>query len=235
MNVAKRLLFCSAMATLCTISAMTTLSAEPLPLDKWTYIEVDSCRAKWGDWDQPGWMKYFGLDMSDVTGDGFRDIVSGRYFYRNPGGDMSGVWDRVDFGLNLDGMLFVDVNGNGLGDVIAEALPDVYWLEANDAQGSTWRATKIGSITETKHVNGQGYILAQLVPGGKPEILLSAGDGTYCIEIPEDPESGNWPCHRITVETSEEGIGAGDIDGDGDIDIAVGAGKGGEGRRVTWW
>ena len=180
-------------------------------------------------------MKYFGLDMADITGDGFRDIVSGRYFYRNPGGDMSGVWDRSDFGFNVDGMLFVDVNGNGLGDVIAEALPDVYWLEAEDTEGNSWRAVKIGSIAKTKHVNGQGYTLAQVVQGGKPEILLTAGDGVYCIEIPEDPEPGNWPCHRITTGTSEEGIGAGDIDGDGDIDIAVGSGENNEGRTVTWW
>ena len=54
-------------------------------LNNWTYLQIDNSRAKWGDWDPPGWVRYFGLDMQDITGNGYKDIVSGRYFYRNPG------------------------------------------------------------------------------------------------------------------------------------------------------
>ena len=206
------------------------------PLSEWTYIEVDSTRGKWGDWDEPKYMKYFGLSMHDITGNGYRDIVSGRYFYRNPGGDMTGKWERIDFGFNVDGMLFVDVDGDSYGDIIAEALPDVYWLEAQDSSGNSWKATKIGSIPKTGHINGQGYKLAQIIRGGKPEILLSSGKGIYCIEIPADPSNGNWPASCIAIEATEEGIGIGDIDGDGDIDIAAGSGeKKGDGMNASWW
>lgn len=212
-----------------------TSVAEDIP-DSWTYIEIDSTRSKWGDWSEPEWMKYFGLAMMDVTGDGYRDIVSGRYFYRNPGGDMTDTWERIDFGLNVDGMLFVDVDGDNYGDIIAEALPDVYWLEAQDSQGGSWKARKICSIPKTNHVNGQGYKLAQIVQGGKPEILLSSGNGIYCIEIPVNPSDENWPVRCIAPEATEEGIGTGDIDGDGDIDIAAGSGeKKGDGMTVSWW
>ena len=55
---------------------------QEISLDQWHYIEVDSQRAKHGDWADPAWLKYFGLDMMDVTGDNFKDIVAGRYFYR---------------------------------------------------------------------------------------------------------------------------------------------------------
>jgi hypothetical protein len=203
-------------------------------LDNWTYIQVDSGRGKWGDWDEPKWLKYFGLDMRDVTGDGYKDIVAGRYLYRNPGDDMTARWERVTFERNLDGMLFVDVDGDAFADVIAEALPDVFWLEAQDKQGNSWKATQIGTLPKTGHVNGQGYVLAQIIAGVKPEIVVAAGDGTYYFEIPENPDSGDWPSARIAAETMDEGIGVGDIDGDGDIDIATGKVMG-EKHVVMWY
>jgi len=237
MVLTKRLLECAAICFcvfLCTCpSAKAVVSA-----DNWTYIEVDNNRSKWGDWDEPEHLRYFGLDMADVTGDGCKDIVSGRYVYLNPGDDMTGKWQRVDFGLNVDGMLFVNVDDDNFGDVIAEALPNVYWLEAEDTKANRWRATKIGTLPKTGHINGQGYILAQIVAGGKPEIILSCGDGVYYFEIPANPQAGNWPRTRISPSSSEEGVGTGDIDGDGDIDIAVGIStegtKKGEATAAAW-
>lgn len=229
------LIICCGLFVSCSVTDKS--SEQKLSLDDWTYIEVDSKRAKWGDWNEPEWLRYFGLSMADVTGDGYKDVVSGRYFYRNPGDDMTGRWERIDFGFNVDGILFVDVDGDNFGDIIAEALPNVYWLEAEDMQGSSWKAIQIGTMPKTHHVNSQGYDLAQIIPGGKPEILLSAGDGIYYFEIPDNTNAGNWPRTHIAHEASEEGIGVGDIDGDGDVDIAAGSGgkKKGEGMEATWW
>jgi hypothetical protein len=208
-------------------------SDNKLSLDDWTYIEVDNKRGKWGDWDEPNWLKYFGLAMADVTGDGYKDIIAGRYFYRNPGGNMSGRWQRITFSINMDAMLVVDVDGDSFTDAIAEALPDVYWLEAEDKPGNSWKAKKIGTLPKTGHVNGQGYMLGQIIAGGKPEIILACGDGIYYFQIPGNPENGNWPKTRIASETMDEGIGTGDIDGDGDIDITTGK-KEGETFMVIW-
>jgi hypothetical protein len=202
-----------------------------LPLDRWTYIPVDDHKGKWGDFEKPAWMRYFGLAAGDVTGDSYKDIVSGRYFYRNPGGDMTGLWARVDFGMNVDGMLMVDVDGDGQLDVIAEHLPDVYWLKPLDKEANTWKALKVASIPTASHVNGQGYKLAQLVPGPKQQILL-ASQGLYYITIPEHPENGNWPVTCIAKDATDEGVDVGDFNDDGRLDVAAGYG---DGRQVAWW
>ena len=197
---------------------------------KWTYIQVDDDRDVYRNR-----IKAFGLAMGDLTGDAYGDIASGRYFYRNPGADMTGKWERITFPVNVDAVLIVDVDGDELGDVIGQALPDVYWLEAKDIQGNSWNTTKIGTIAKTGHENGQGYAVAQIIPGGKPELILKGGsedNEVYYFEIPDNPEVGNWPHTLITNESTDEGVGVGDIDGDGDIDIC-GGGLGG--KAVGWW
>lgn len=197
-------------------------SGQKLPLDKFTYFQIDSTRQKWGDWEEPSWLRYFGLDFPDVDGNGYKDIIAGRYFYMNPTGDLSGEWKRADLGMNVDGMLAVDVDGDRQGDVIGTRLPDVYWFETDDWRaGSRWASVKVAELPPSGHVNGQGYEKAQIVPGGKPELLIASGEGTYYLEIPAEPETGNWPKTRINSNATEEGIGVADIDGDGFLDIAT--------------
>ncbi len=44
--------------------------SQKLALDKWKYIEADNNRGKWGDWAEPEWLRYFGLDIMDINKDG---------------------------------------------------------------------------------------------------------------------------------------------------------------------
>ena len=216
-------------------SPKLTIPADKLPLDRWTYIQVDDSRGKWGDFAQPDWLKYFGLSASDINGDNYLDIISGRYFYLNPGGDMSGSWTRTDLGSNVDALLFVDIDYDNFADCIATALPDIYWFEAEDMQGTSWKGKKIGEVPPTSHVNGQGFTLAQIVSGGMPEIVLSTGNGIYYLEIPSKPLSGNWPVTLAAEEASEQGLAVGDIDGDGLNDIVAPYGDRKDPRMIGWW
>ena len=208
-------------------------------LDQWTYIHGDNTRGAsiFGSGT-------FGLGFADLDGDGYQDIASGHYFYRNPGSTMTSTpWPRITLpgnpqtGRALDAFLLFDAEGTGvMNDIIAEDLPSVTWLRANDAQGTSWTARVVAQVPVTVHGNGRTVISAHIVATNtKPDILLSGGDGIYLMQIPSDPAGGSWPIMRITTTTGGEqkAIGTGDLDNDGDLDIAVAAGE--SQLQVDWW
>ncbi len=188
---------------------------QPLSLDKWYYIQIDSLR------DQ----RDMGLVMVDLNGDGEKDIASGKWVYFNPGGDMSTSWKRKTLPINVDLLLAVNVDDDGHPDLIAEnSAGQMFWLEMNDAQGDDWYYRQIGNAGKGNHfLSTQGYELAQPEAGDKPEIIIVGGEqpngAIYYYKIPSNPGTNEWK--RITVASSvyPEGIGYADLDGDGDIDL----------------
>jgi hypothetical protein len=197
-----------------------------LPLTNWTYIQPDSNRAS----------RKFGLTAGDLTNDSLLEIISGQYVYSNPGGNLTGSWARTTLpDSSLDALLTLDVDSDNLGDVIAmNNTGNVYWLEATNTQATSWTQTLIGNVgSSDEGISTQGYAIAQLVSGGKPEIIINVANKLSFFEIPGSPAAGNWPNQIIsTIITSEpEGVATGDIDQDGDIDIASVI----NGTQVAWW
>lgn len=196
-------------------------------LAHWHYIKVDAARTKMGTG-----FPAFGLAFGDLNRDGWVDIISGKYFYRNPGGDLTGPWSRITFPVDADAMLVVDVDGDGQLDVIAQSLPNVYWLKPN-SDGSQWTARVVASLPPTEHKNSQGYRLAHIVPGStRPEIVFTTGDGVWFLHIPDNPATGIWPGVRITSGTSEDLLAAGDVNRDGFVDIVA---SDANGKTIDWY
>jgi hypothetical protein len=208
-------------------------------LDRWTYIQADNNRVptskKKGS---------FGIGFADVNGDRKLDIASGAHFYRNPGGDMAKTpWPRVDLpadptsGNPLDAGLLFNVKGSGPArDILAEALPNVVWLHTDDKNGASWTARIVAQLPPPRHGNGRLMRQAKITPGfSRSEILLTGGGGTYLLQVPENPEAGNWPIRKITHTDADEqkAIGLADIDRDGHLDLVLPAGI--RLPQVEWW
>jgi hypothetical protein len=187
------------------------------------YEAIDETRPIWGATESPAWLRWFGLDVADVNGDGHGDVVAGRFVYLNPGdSSVSKDWKRIDLGINADGLMFTDVDGDELPDLIAARYPEVYWFEAADASGEHWSGRAVGQVPRTGHVNGQGFGEADLFKGGKNEIILSAKDGIYAASIPELVKEKPWEFIRVAARSSDEGFAMVDMDGDGDLDLIGG-------------
>jgi hypothetical protein len=201
------------------------LTPTPGPgLSGWTYHEVTASHEQ-----------TFGLAFGDLDGDDDVDIVSGPYWYANPG-DLLGTWTQSPaFPGGVHAMLVVDVDGDAFADVIAQsnAGADVTWLEATNAAATAWSTTPIGTLPPASHSIGmQGYRIADVEEGGRPEILLSSGGGVFYFAIPGDPGAGDWPKVRVSANPSDEGFDVGDVDGDDDLDVAAGTGAT---KTVEWY
>jgi hypothetical protein len=122
-----------------------------------------------------------------------------------------GVEGRLPY---AEGMSAADIDGDGTVDLLAGN----YWFKHTG--GDEFKAIPIGSPG--------GLIFAgQLVEGGRPEVVISAGDGSgpvkwyECKGDPEDPKS--WSSHDLIGRTVIHGhsLQLGDIDADGHLDIFV--------------
>lgn len=194
------------------------------PLDRWRYQEITNRHAQ-----------TFGLAFSDVDRDGKTDIVSGPYWYRNPGQPV-GKWPQYAFPAGMQVSLALDVDKDRSTDLIAqrdEGELALYWLEASDQAGTTWQTTKIGIVPRASHELGaQGYQVAVLQPGARPVVLIASGNGIYYFVIPPHPAIGQWPRIHIKANPSDEGFAVGDIDRDGWPDLAATTG---DTKQVEWY
>ena len=192
---------------------------KPLTVHRWHYNPITNKA-----------MRTFGLSFGEVTGDEKKDIVSGSHVYENLGTNNNNSWKQYLIRENLHAVATVDVNGDKKDEIIAvEGKGTVYWCEGSKGD---WKIHELGKLPEASHpIGSQGHITGQIIPGGKPEIIVTAGNGTYAFRIPANPLT-NWPMIHVTTSTSDEDIDVADFNNDGWNDIA---GTFGETHEVLWF
>jgi hypothetical protein len=195
--------------------------------DAWSYVRLSSTHTQ-----------TMGLAFADIDRDGRKDVVSGQFWYRNPGGDLTGAWTRsAAFPNTLHAILSLDVDGDSFSDVIAQKTEGsalaIYWLEATNSSGTAWNSINVGSVPAASHTLGaQGYRVANIRSGGRSEVLVSSGGGIWYFEIPANPATDPWSARRINANPSDEGFDVADIDRDGLLDVVAGTG---DSKRVEWY
>jgi len=188
-----------------------------LSLDRWERHVVDANRP---------WRAIF-IKAADVDGDDDQDIVTGGWWYEDPG-EPGGTWTRHTIGAPLNNMATVyDFDGDGDVDVLgtegkgAEVNPNFVWAR-NDGTGAF---TILHNVDSGDGDFLQGVAVESFESNSDLQVALSwhaAGKGVQRLAVPANPSSGMWGWDQLSSTSQDEALSAGDIDRDGDVDLLLG-------------
>jgi hypothetical protein len=185
-----------------------------------------------------------GITTMDMNGDGRLDILSGAYWYENPG-PQGGEWKRHQYrtvGIHDEfvsdaGEWTIDVNHDGAPDVVTYGWISngVWWYENPKKANVLWKRHFITNSYDT-----EGGWMADINGDGKPDLVLAhynhsgvlwidfSGAKPIVHHLGEDHSrdrdvgNPNGIVHRVASNSKAEdghGIGVADINGDGKADV----------------
>jgi hypothetical protein len=163
-----------------------------------------------------------GITSLDMNGDGRPDLLSGAFWYENPG-PQGGQWkghqyrtvEIVGEFVSDCGEWTVDVNHDGAPDVVTTGwmTDGLYWYENPKKPDVMWQKHFIVHTVET-----EGGWLADINGDGKPDLALAhyGRSGVLWIDF-----AGPEPrVHHLGGHDEDgHGIGVADIDHDGKVDV----------------
>ncbi len=164
-----------------------------------------------------------GITVIDVNSDGNPDLLSGAYWYENPG-PKGGEWKQHQYRkveiVNEEfvsdcGEWAVDVNHDGAPDVVTTGwmTDGLLWYENPKRTGVMWKQHFITHTVET-----EGGWMADLNGDGKPDLALAhyGRSGMIWVDF-----AGNEPkVHHVGGHDEDgHGVGMADIDKDGKVDL----------------
>ncbi|MFL6415145.1 MAG: FG-GAP repeat domain-containing protein [Bryobacteraceae bacterium] len=168
-----------------------------------------------------------GIAVLDMNNDGRPDLVSGAYWYQNPGPG-GGIWNRKQYRtveyitasnttefVSDCGEWVVDVNHDGAPDVVTAGwqTDGLWWYENPRKPDVLWQRHLITQTTKT-----EGGVYRDLNGDGIPDLALAHYGRLGVIWI--DFAGIEPKTHTIGGPDQDgHGIGAADIDSDGKIDV----------------
>ncbi len=165
-----------------------------------------------------------GITMIDMNGDGRPDILSGAYWYENPGSS-GGEWKRHQYRTVQTvnefvadcGEWAVDVNHDGAPDVVTVGwqTDGLWWYENPKKQGVMWQRHFI-----THTIDTEGGWMADLNGDGKPDLALAhyGHEGVLWVDF-SGPEPRAHKVGHPGPDQDGHGIGMADMNGDGKVDL----------------
>lgn len=163
-----------------------------------------------------------GITVIDMNGDGRPDLLSGAYWYENPG-PQGGEWKQHQYrtvGILNEfvsdcGEWAIDVNHDGAPDVVTASwmVNGLWWFENPKTLGAMWKPHLIADSYDT-----EGGVEADINGDGHPDVILAHYNHSGILWV---DFSGPEPkVHHVGDKTQDgHGVGIADIDGDGKADI----------------